>query len=83
MKNQHKCLYTRDFMKLLSWQFLGGHPRYGEIPNFGTVEKTRGLLQIFCLLCSNTYRISKFHLLALDRGVGQDNRTRTSENITI
>ena len=70
-------------MKLLSWHFFLGHPRYGEIPNFGTVEKTLGPLQIFCLLCSNAYRISKVHLLAFDRGVGQDNRTRTSENITI
>ena len=60
-----------------------GHPRYGKIPNFGTVEKTRSPLQIFCLLCSIAYRKAKSYPLAFYRGVGQDNRTRTSENITI
>ena len=56
---------------------------YGEIPNFGTVEKTLVPLQIFCLLCSNAHRKAKSYPLAFDRGVGQENWTRTSENITI
>ena len=70
-------------MKVLNWHFFMGHPRYGEILNFGTVEKTRGLLQIFDLLCSNAHRKAKSYPLAFDRAVGQENWSRTSENIAI
>ena len=76
-------LINSGFYENFKLSLFFGHPRYGEIPNFGTVEKTRSFLQIFCLLCSNAHRKAKSHPLAFDRGVGQENRTRTSENITI
>ena len=65
--------FYENFKLALFW----GHPRYGEIPKFGIVEKTLGPLQIFCLLCSNAHRKAKSYPLAFDRGVGQENWTRT------